>query len=89
MPIRTTQRVQLLLDELAPAVGQAARSYQFDAPFPLDPQPTVQAVQIGVPGVAPTVYLVRIQVDGAQSPLTSGPSGFTGPTVDLTTGGAG
>jgi hypothetical protein len=89
MPVRTTQRVQLLLDELAPAIGQTARSYQFDAPFPLDTQPTVQTVQIDVPGVAPAVYLVRIQVDGAQSPLTSDPSGFTGPTVDLTAGGAG
>jgi hypothetical protein len=89
MPVRTTQRVQLLLDELAPAVGQTARSYQFDAPVPLGNQPTVQTVQIGVPGVASAVYLVRIQVDGAQSPLASGPAGFSGPTVDLTTGGAG
>ena len=89
MPVRATQRVQLLLDELAPPVGQTPRSYQFDAPFPLDTQPTVQTIPIGVPGVAPAVYLVRIQVDGAQSPLTSGPAGFTGPTVDLTTGGAG
>jgi Pvc16 N-terminal domain len=89
MPVRSTQRVQLLLDELAPAVGQTARSYQFDAPFPLGSQPTVQTLRIGVPGVARAVYLVRIQVDGAQSPLTSGPAGFAGPTVDLTTGGTG
>lgn len=88
MPVRSTQRVQLLLDELAAAPGQPLRSYQFDAPYPLSRHPTVSTVHIGVSGVAPAVYLVRVQVDGAQSPLTSGPAGFTGPVVDLTAGGA-
>ena len=89
MPVRNTQRVQLLLDELTPPLGQQANSYQFDAPYPLSNQPTVQTVHVSAPGVAPGVYLARVQVDGAQSPLTSGPAGFTGPTVDLTAGGAG
>jgi hypothetical protein len=86
MPVRNTQRVQLLLDELTPVPGQPARSYQFDAPYPLSHHPTVQTVHVHVPGVTPAVYLARIQVDGAQSPLTSGPAGFTGPVVDLTGG---
>ena len=85
--VRATQRVKLLLDERTPAIGQPARSYQVDAPFPLGPQPTLQTLQIGVPGVAAAEYLVRVQVDGAQSPLDVGPAGFTGPVVDIPAGG--
>jgi Pvc16 N-terminal domain len=87
LPVRNTQRVQLLLDELAPPADRPAWSYQLAAPYPLGTQQTLQTIQIDVPGVAPAVYLVRIQVDGAPSPLTSGPSGFTGPVADLTAGG--
>ncbi len=85
--VRATQRVKLLLDERTPALGQPARSYQVDAPFPLGAQPTLLTLQIGVPGVAAAEYLVRVQIDGAQSPLDVGPAGFTGPLVDVPAGG--
>jgi hypothetical protein len=85
--VRATQRVKLLLDERAPVPGQPARSYQVDAPFPLGVQPTLQTLQIGVPGVAAAEYLIRVQVDGTQSPLDVGPAGFTGPVVNIPAGG--
>jgi len=87
LPVRNTQRAQVLLDERTPAVGQRARSYQFTAPYPLGTDPAVQAIEIDVPGVEPAVYLVRVQIDGAQSPLITGPAGFTGPVADLSGGG--
>jgi Pvc16 N-terminal domain len=85
--VRATQRVKLLLDELAPAAGQPARSYQVDAPFPLGSQATMKSITIAVPDVAAARYLVRVQVDGAQSPLEAGPGGFTGPVVTIPAGG--
>ena len=85
--VRATQRVKLLLDERAPALGLPARSYQVDAPFRSVYGADLQTLQIGVPGVAASEYLVRVQVDGAQSPLDVGPAGFTGPVVDIPAGG--
>ena len=84
MPVGDTQRVSMLLDEIAPAAGTQPRSYQFDAPFPLGTRATPETVTVHVTNVAATSYLVRVQVDGAQSPLTIGASGtFDAPAVNL------
>lgn len=84
MPIGDTQRVSMLLDEIAPAAGSRTRSYQFDAPFPLGTRTNPQTVTVQAADVAATSYLVRVQVDGAQSPLGIGPSGtFDSPSVNL------
>lgn len=86
MPIGDTQRVSILLDEIAPAAGTQPRSCQFDAPFPLGTRTDPQTVTVQVTNVAATSYLVRLQVDGAQSPLGIGPSGtFDSPSVNLGT----
>jgi uncharacterized protein DUF4255 len=80
-PIGTRQRVVLLLDELA---GTAAHS--FEAPMrKLDTDP----VEVPVADVAAGTYLVRIQVDGAESLLEAetapGPNQgrFVNPTLTI------
>jgi hypothetical protein len=72
------QRVVLLLNEHhpPPAEERPARAYVFVAP-PLDPAvpAPVGAVTVPVTGVAPGDYLVRVQVDGAESVLGIGADG--------------
>jgi hypothetical protein len=86
LPVGDGQRARALLDELVPGAGAApARSYQLDAPFPLGERPDRQTVLFPVGGVAPGRYLVRVQVDGATSPLEPLADGTFGtPVVDLT-----
>jgi len=84
MPVGDTQRVSMLLDEITPAAGTQPRSYQFDAAYPLGTRTNPQTVTVQATNVAATSYLVRVQVDGAQSPLAIGTSGhFDSPSVDL------
>lgn len=84
MPVGDSQRIRVLLDEVAGATGGKARSYQFDAPFPLGARPNPQTVLVQVVNVAASAYLVRVQVDGAQSPLGIGAAGtFDSPMVNL------
>ncbi len=67
-----SQRVVLLLDEFNPPTTRAALAYSFNAPprdKPNDP-PTSPSIAIPISGVALGQYLVRVQVDGAESQLT-------------------
>jgi hypothetical protein len=92
-PVGATQNVVLLLNQLSPAVSPPASplSYSFVAPPPyplasppLVPPPPSPVVSIPYFGVAPGTYLVRVEVDGAQSLLTQDSTGlFTGPKVVL------
>ena len=80
--VRKTQRVALLLNGLDPA----ALSYRFVAPSRDAPGAPDAGDTIVVPirGVEPGAYLVRVQVDGAESPLTTDTTGrYTGPQVAL------
>lgn len=75
-PVGKRQRVLLLLNELEPPVPptRPARAYSFEAPsrdLPSAPDSTT-TLTIAVARVRPDSYLVRAQVDGAQSPLTIG-----------------
>ncbi|MCP2259153.1 Protein of unknown function (DUF4255) [Streptoalloteichus tenebrarius] len=82
IPVGVDQRVVLLLDEHGG--GEHPRSYQFDAPFPLVKGPgPVREFTVPVGAVAAGRYLVRVQVDGAQSPLDFADGAFTGPLVDM------
>ncbi|HEV3468486.1 MAG TPA: DUF4255 domain-containing protein [Pyrinomonadaceae bacterium] len=66
-----SQRASLLMNELDPPAGRAARAYSFDAVprnQPADPAET-ETLVFRVRGVAQGDYLVRLQVDGAESPL--------------------
>ncbi len=72
------QRVVLLLNEFDPPGDRPAHSYSFKAP-PRDEDASLIVIHIS--DVAPGDYLVRAQVDGAESPLTADtdtdPSGST------------
>jgi hypothetical protein len=73
------QRVVLLLNEYQAPDGRPARAYSFVAPAPAATAPPVSATAvIPVRGVAAGTYLVRAQVDGAQSVLGVGPDGRYG-----------
>jgi hypothetical protein len=61
------QRVVLLLNEFDPPGNRPAHSYSFKAP-PRDEDASSIVIQIS--DVAPGDHLVRVQVDGAESPLT-------------------
>jgi hypothetical protein len=85
VPVGTEQRIQVLLDEIDPPAGRPAHAYQVDAPFPLPPQAGGHTVRMTLPALAPARYLLRVQVDGAQSALEQGADGrFSGPVADLT-----
>ena len=82
------QRVVLLLNEFDPPHDRATpgRAYSFNAP-PRSQQSapqTASTIAIPVNGVVPGRYLVRLQVDGAESPLTAGASGkYDSPQVTI------
>lgn len=61
-----SQRVVLLLNEFEPPATRPARAYSFNAPPRIN---ETNSVTISISGVAPGTYLVRVQVDGAESPL--------------------
>jgi hypothetical protein len=84
-PVGLRQHVVLTLNEHHPPDGEAGRAYAFVAP-PLDPAgpATADAVTVPVTGVTAGEYLVRVQVDGAESILTPGADGrYDQPRVSI------
>lgn len=92
-PVGATQDVLLMLNQLPQSVSPPstplAYSFQAEPPYSLlsppgttpPPSPTVT---VPYSGVVPGTYLVRLQVDGAQSQLTTDSNGvFNGPQVTL------
>jgi hypothetical protein len=68
-----TQRVVLLLNEFNPPSNRAVRRYSFEAPPDngiQDDAETTASITFAMSGVASDEYLLRVQVDGAESPLT-------------------
>ena len=67
------QRLILWLNEYNPPAGRAAYAYSFDAPAQsgVEDQEAAETniVTFRLSGVEPGDYLVRVQVDGAESPL--------------------
>jgi uncharacterized protein DUF4255 len=91
-PVAPTQRVVMLLNERVLPVSPPLdppplpRAYSFAAPPRPAASPAGPSSEIDVPiaGVAPGTYLVRVQVDGAESPLGVDAQGAYGaPTVSL------
>jgi hypothetical protein len=86
--IGPTQRVVLLLNAFTPASSppsatERALAYSFNAAPRLDlqnppstPPPPSESITIPVVGVQAGQYLVRVQVDGAESPLGSDSTGL-------------
>ena len=85
------QRVRLLLNELDPPANRPPFAYSFAAPSPyqliLPPNvPPETDGDFGVPivDVQTGTYLVRVQVDGAESPLETDAGGkYVTPAVDI------
>jgi hypothetical protein len=92
-PVGATQNVVLLLNQLPPAMSPLAAplSYSFlaEPPYSLASPPSVTpppspTVSVPYSGVAHGAYLVRVQVDGAESQLSQDANGiFNGPQVIL------
>jgi hypothetical protein len=96
--VGATQRVVLLLNEFQQpasppdAVVPPALSYSFVGPSRLDlqsppasPPGASASITFGVSGVRAGHYLVRVQVDGAESPLGTGAGGrFESPQIEIT-----
>ena len=78
VPVGKDQRVALLLNSVP---GPTPAAYGFlAAPRTVDSS----SITIAIPGVAPGQYLIRIQIDGAESPLDLDPASVNfGPTVTL------
>ena len=75
------QQVLVLLNELTVTDSKA---YSFRLPTPAPTTPPTQNLTVEVQNVKAGHYLVRVQVDGAESPLDTDASGaFTSPQVDI------
>jgi hypothetical protein len=87
--VARSQRVVLLLNEFEPTTGTVARAYTFPAPAgngvdPNSPTPETDSINIPFQRVIPGDYLVRVQVDGAESVLSVDASGkFATPRVTI------
>jgi len=85
------QRVLLLLNEIDQPAGQLPGAYSFQrtSPYqlfmpPLAPPETTGTVLIPFVDVKPGKYLVRLQVDGAESPLGTDPGGkYAEPFIEI------
>jgi len=85
-PIGAGQRVRLLLNQNDAAPGTVPRAYSFSAPTGngvMPPAVETGLVNIPITGVTPGVYLVRLQVDGAQSVPGISAGRFDSPEVTL------
>lgn len=85
-PIGLAQRVRLLLNQLNAAPGVEPRAYSFAVPTGNGieaPATATNTVRVAVANVAAGEYLVRLEVDGAQSALRMNAGRYAGPTVTL------
>jgi hypothetical protein len=83
-PVGSQQRATVFLNELSAPANRPAFSFSFQAQTrdPDDP-PTARLV-FPIPGAPSGTYLVRVRVDGADSPLVyTAPTGYTDPSVTL------
>ena len=85
--VNQTQRVILLLNEFTTgATTVPLQSYSFHAPpmAILSPPNPIENITIPISGVRAGTYLVRIQVDGAESPLETDTTGrYNGPQITI------
>jgi hypothetical protein len=85
-PVGKAQRVVLLLNEFQPPTTRSPFAYSFEAPSRNQPAspPTQATIMFPTAGVQPAEYLVRVQVDGAESVLgVDGAGQFASPRVSF------
>lgn len=79
-----TQRATLLLNELNAPNTRAALSFTFAALSRAPGSPPVDQLTFFIPDVPGASYLVRVRVDGAETPLVyQDPNGYVDPAVAL------
>jgi hypothetical protein len=88
-PVGRSQRVTLLLGESNPPAGTPGRAYSIAAPpengITTVGQTVTAAITFSLANVDPGEYLVRVQVDGAESSLGVDSAGrFSAPIVTIT-----
>ena len=82
--IGAKQRVVLLLNEVSNASSTEAAAYTFSRPSPPEDADDETEISIPIQNVTSGEYLVRLQVDGAESLLSTDADGlYDGPTVTL------
>jgi hypothetical protein len=84
--VRETQRIAVLLNEFNPAANTVPRAYSFQttAMSQLSPPGPTETLNIPVTGIVPGVYLVRVQIDGAESALgTDSSFNFVSPQLTI------
>jgi hypothetical protein len=93
--VQPKQRVRLLLNEIQPPSSvpslERPATYSFELPAPVPTSvPSVPSGPIGdlvfeISGVKPAKYLVRVQIDGAESmPVIGGSGVYDEPFVEVT-----
>jgi len=86
LPVGKTQRVVLLLYEFNAPSDRPPHTYGFPMAArtkPTDPEQTA-SLTIRATDVIPGTYLIRVQVDGAESPLAMNASGqYASPQVEI------
>lgn len=83
--ISREQRLALYLNEIGAPANRPARAYAFrDPPWTTDADQSA-TIAFPVRGVVPGTYIVRVQVDGAESPLlsTAADAPFSRPQVTI------
>jgi hypothetical protein len=87
LPVGDQQRAHLLLDELTTTPG-VPHGYQLEAPFPLTGRADPHRVPFALTGVVAGRYLLRVEVDGAPTPLGQADDGsYLGPVLVVGGGG--
>jgi uncharacterized protein DUF4255 len=85
--IGVDQRLVLLLNEYNPPLDRVPRAFRFEIKLPDPPPDALSHVDAPVKGVAAGKYLLRVQVDGAESLLDPGPDPaapkYSGPLVTI------
>jgi len=78
------QRVEILLNELAPPTTRTAFAYTFrGSPLPDPPPLEVTERDIEIRQVEQQTYLIRVRVDGAESALEMSANAFSGPAIAI------
>lgn len=86
IPVGQDQKITLLLNEQTPPNTRAAYAYRFDAPpgnGVIPPATDTANVVVSYQNVVPGAYLVRAQVDGAESVLTLTAGKFSDPNITI------
>jgi hypothetical protein len=80
------QIVVAILNEFHPPAGREALTYAFAVPsrITLSPPQSSEFIDVPIASVEPGAYVLRVQIDGAQSPLTVDGAGlFSSPQVTI------